>query len=218
MVFSYHINSGDNRIIINGDEYRHLFKARRHKINEIIPFRNLKDGYLYFYIVKSVNRKEAILELVKSEFNENRPKKEFHLGWCIIDFKTILKTIPTLNEIGVTKISFIYCDRSQRNFKIDLEKLQRVLILSCMQNGRSNLMEIEILNSINDFRKYGEFTAIHFSKDNYLGDSKRVLIGAEGGFTENELNSFKDIKGLDSFILKSETAVIVVSTLTILRS
>jgi len=47
MQFTYHKNCGDDALTITDDIYRYLIKARRHKIEDEIYFRNLKDDYLY---------------------------------------------------------------------------------------------------------------------------------------------------------------------------
>ena len=114
-----------------------------------------------------------------------------------------------LNEMGVGKISFIYCDFSQRNFKLKLDRLKTILINSNQQCGRSDLMEIEILSSSQKFfEKYPEFIALDFNGENIecKNYNKPFLIGPEGGFSENEREYFKEIVKLKSFILRSESA------------
>jgi len=56
-----------------------------------------------------------------------------------------------LNEIGVSKISFIYCDRSQKNFIINLKRVKKILINSSQQCGRSVMMDIEEIECIENF-------------------------------------------------------------------
>ena len=47
-------------------------------------------------------------------------KNKLHIGWCVIDPKTVEKYIASLNEIGVDKITFIYADYSQKISKLIL--------------------------------------------------------------------------------------------------
>jgi len=214
MQFLYYPHTSNN-IILKDDAHKYLFKVKRIKKDEIIKIRNLKDDYLYFYKIENINKKEASLKLEKKELKPNKPQKFLHIGWCIIEPKNIEKTLPTLNEIGVSKISFIYCDFSQRNFKLKIERIEKILINSNQQCGRSNLMEIEILNSSDEFfEKYPNFIALDF-------DGKEIeckeynlpfLIGPEGGFSEREKENFKEKVKLKGFILRSESAVCAISS------
>jgi len=201
-------------IILTGDEYKYLFKVRRIKKNELVKIRNLKDDYLYIYEIIDINKKKAFLKLKEKILAPNKPKNFFHLGWCIIDPKSIEKTLPTLNEIGVSKISFIYCDFSQRNFKLKLDRIVKILINSCQQCGRSDLMEIEVLNSIKEFIKKYDFIALDFDGEEIECKeyNKSFLIGPEGGFSEEERNLFKEKIKLKGFILRSESAACAIAS------
>jgi len=89
-----------------------------------------------------VTRREAELMFEEKEERTVMPDKKVHVGWCIVDPKTVEKTVPTLNELGVVKISFLYCERSQKHFKIDLERLKRILTGECRTRfrGRTSAM------------------------------------------------------------------------------
>jgi len=212
MQFLYYPTPSNN-IILSGEAHKYLFKVRRIKKNEIVKIRNLKDDYLYFYEIEDINKKEAILRLKEKKFSPNKPQKFFHLGWCIIDPKNIEKTLPTLNEIGVSKISFIYCDYSQKNFKLKLDRILKILINSCQQCGRSDLIEIEILNSTKEFIEKYDFLALDFDgKEIECKDyNKAFLIGPEGGFSEKERKLFNEKIKLKGFILRSESAACAIA-------
>jgi len=214
MQFLYYENP-QNNIIITGENHKYLFKVRRIKANELVKIRNLKDDYLYIYKIDSINKKEAILTLQDKILTPNKPTKFLHIAWCIIDPKNIEKTLPSLNEMGVSKISFVYCDFSQKNFKLKFERLQKILINSSQQCGRSDMMEIEIINSSKEFfEKYKSFIAIDFNGEKFpceLNTHDPFLIGPEGGFSQNERNMFKKVLKFESFILRSETAACALS-------
>ena len=215
MQFLYFTNP-TSQIVITGNEYKYLFKVRRIKKNELINIRSLKDDYLYRYKIDEVNKKEAILSLVEKKYFSNKPKNFLHLAWCIIEPKNIEKMLPCLNEIGVSKISFIYCDFSQKNFKLKLERLEKILINSSMQCGRSNIIELEIINSSTEFfKKYPNFTALDFNGEkiecNYKPKNP-IFIGPEGGFSKQEKKEFKKIIKLRGFVLRSESAVCAISS------
>ena len=215
MQFTFHIESGNQFLELSEDIYKYLFKVRRHKINENIYFRNLNDKFLYLYKVNSIDRKKAICELLSKEEKVVENKNKLHLAWCVLDPKTIEKSIASLNELGLDKITFIYCEFSQSNFKINLQKLEKILINSSSQCGRSSIIKLEIINSLDEFLKQNPDTYfLDFSNtniENKKNEIKTILVGCEGGFSNNERASFDKnrVVGFDSsLILKSETATI----------
>jgi 16S rRNA (uracil1498-N3)-methyltransferase len=213
MQFLYYENPA-NQLILTGDEHKYLFKVRRIKQKELVKIRNLKDDYLYIYKIDSINKKETYLTLIEKKLSPNKPQKFFHIAWCLIDPKNIEKTLPTLNEIGVSKITFVYCDFSQRNFKLKFDRIKKILINSSQQCGRSNLMEIEILNSSKEFfGKYKNFSVLNFNGKEIASNDLTlpVLIGPEGGFSANEEKKFNEIYKLKGFILRSESATCAIS-------
>ena len=217
MQFLYHPDAGSPDLTVEGEAYRYLFKVRRHKAGERVALRNLKDDNLYFYRIDRVSRREAELRLLEKEERVVMPESPLHLGWCIVDPKTIEKTLPMLNELGVGKISFIYCDRSQKNFKPDFDRLKRILINSSQQCGRSRLMELEIIESVESYlRHYPESAVLDFGGDPLPCDRSftSILVGCEGGFSDSERKIFENrtIYGLDTpLILRSETAAVTVA-------
>jgi len=208
-----HNRAGTSSLLLTGDEHRYIFKVRRHKEGELIALRNLQDKNIYFYRITSIDKKEANLELKRYKELVVEAEKSLHIAWCIIDPKSIEKVLPTLNEIGIEKITFIYCKRSQKSFKPDFKRLNKILLNSSQQSGRSSLMRLEIEESLDKFlEKYPKTVMLNFS-ENHLDKNlniETILVGCEGGFTNQEMSLFlsKNIIGLNSpLILKSESAV-----------
>jgi len=198
------------QITLSGDSHKYLFKVRRAKKDDVVKVRNLKDDYLYIYEIQNITKKEALLTLKEKILSPNRPKNAFHLAWCVIDPKNIEKTLPMLNEIGVEKISFVYCEYSQKNFKLNFERMEKILINSCQQCGRSSLMKMEVIESSQKFfEKHQNFYALDFDGEEIKNPDPNAIyfVGPEGGFSENERKYFEKKLRLKGFILRSETAV-----------
>ncbi len=219
MKFLYHELAGDDSIKITDERYRYLFRARRQKVGDMLYVRNLKDEILYRYEVKEVKKRDALFLLKEQERKEVKPKRYLHLGWCVVDTKTIEKSLPFLNELGVGKISFIYCNRSQMSFKPNLDKLKRIAINSCEQCGRSTLMELETVKGLKQFfASYPKSAVLDFGGKNLSCKDKieSIVIGCEGGFSKSEKEMFEDIYRVDSdMVLRSETAAIFVSSIVL---
>lgn len=219
MQFSYDEFCGGDVFEIKDEVYNYIVKARRHKVGDEIYFRNLKDSFIYLYKIEEINKKNALLRLVSKEEKIIKNPKSLHLGWCVIDVKNIEKTLPSLNELGVDKITFIYCEYSQKNFKINIEKLNKILINSSTQCGRSDIIKLEVCNGLEKFLKENsEVYFLDFSQkfvDEKKGDIKTLVIGCEGGFSNKERTGFdKDfVVGFDlPLILRSETAIITATS------
>jgi len=218
MQYIFDAESGKSLLSIKDETYRYLFKARRHKLEDIFYFRNLEDNILYKYIVKDISKKEALLTLESSTVKVVEPVRKLHIAWCVIDTKLIEKYITSLNEIGVSKITFVYSQYSQKNFKPNLEKLNKILINSSQQCGRSSLMKLEICKNLQTFLKeYPQTKVLDFSdnKISQTSDIETILVGTEGGFSQSERELFSNdaAVGLNSnLILRSETAAISVAS------
>jgi 16S rRNA (uracil1498-N3)-methyltransferase len=223
MQFTYDEFCGADILEIKDEVYNYLLKARRHKIDDEIYFRNLKDENLYLYKINFIDKKRAILNLVSSQNKVLLNDKKLHLGWCVVDPKTIEKYIPSLNEMGIDKITFIYSDFSQNNFKINIEKIEKILINSSCQCGRSNIIKLDICKNLDTFIKENEdIYFLDFSEisiDNKKDKIKTLVIGCEGGFSANERSKFNksNVIGFNSsLILRSETAIICASSKIVL--
>ncbi len=219
MIFLFHEDAGKEFLHLRGEDFKYLIKVRRHKQGDHITFRNPQNSsILYEYTITNISGRDVVLELFFEEVKKVYPKQFLHVGWCVIDNKSVEKTLPMLNEIGVGKISFIYCDRSQKNFKPDLKRFERILRSSMQQCGRSEFMEFEIYKTLEDFlHNYPEVKVFDFC-ENYLSKEAKfesVLIGCEGGFSkaEKELLAKQEVFALPTpLVLRSETAVCSVAS------
>jgi len=218
VLYLYHKDAGAPTLALSGDDHRYLFKVRRHKAEDTLYLRNLTDTYIYGYEVVTIDKRSVTLSCISKEKLEINAPKKLHIGWCIIDPKNIEKILPSLNELGVGKISFIYCQRSQKSFKPDFKRLNKILLNSSQQSGRSSMMELEVVETLQIFlQKYPQSYMLNFSEksiENAKEDIETILIGCEGGFSEEEISLFdrEKIVGFTTpLVLKSETAVCAVA-------
>jgi len=216
--YLYHKDASRSSLHITGDDHRYIFKVRRSKVGESINLRNLEDQILYSYKVIEIDRKSAILHLISQRELIIKAKRSLHIGWCKIDPKSMEKMLPTLNEIGVEKITIIDCERSQNSFHIDLKRAKKILLNSSQQCGRSSMMVLEQSSSLDSFvRDYPQSYMLNFS-ENIISDYSHIgtiIVGAEGGFTDIEtgLLDSDHIVALETpLILKSESATTAIAS------
>ena len=214
MQFLYLVAAGDSQIELYDSGHRYITKVRRHKLGDEIHVRNLQNHVVYKYIIDLITKKTTLLSLVSSRILAIKPPQNLHIGWCIIDVKNIEKTLPILNEIGVAKITFIACKRSQGNFALDNIRVDKILINSSQQCGRSELMQIEYSNSIKEFvHDNPKSYLLNFSQNHISNTSviDTIVIGCEGGVTKEETDLFEHNKIVGfstNAILRSESAVV----------
>ena len=203
MLYLYNKEAGKPQLTLSGDDHRYIFKVRRHKADDVLHLRNLEDGLLHTYSVSHIDKRSVILDLKESQTLEVKAKQSLHIGWCVIDPKSIEKVLPSLNEMGVEKITFIYCKRSQKSFKPDFKRLEKILLNSSQQSGRSEMMKLEMADTLEDFLKENpQSKMLNFSENNFISDSTfdTIVIGCEGGFHKDEVALFtvESIIGFDT--------------------
>ena len=222
MLYLYHGEAGMTQLTLEGDDHRYIFKVRRHKEGDTLYLRNLEDGLLYRYLITFMDKRSTILALQESGALEIKAKHSLHIGWCVIDPKSVEKVLPLLNEMGVAKITFIYCKRSQKSFKLDFKRLEKILLNSSQQSGRSEMMQLEMSEDLPQFlAKYPQSKMLNFSENNFIGTTTvdTIVIGCEGGFRDDEVALFKpeNIVGFDTpLVLRSESAVCAVAAKVLL--
>lgn len=219
MIYILDDEAGKESLHVRAELYKYLIKVRRHKEGDILHFRtreNLK--LLYTYKIETLEPRSANLTLISTEIKEVKSSKSLHVGWCVIDSNAIEKVLPSLCEIGVEMITFISCERSQKSFKLDFKRFERLLEASMQQCGRSNYIEFATCKSVEEFITIHPDTKVFDFCDNTLADYddiKTVLIGCEGGFSPDEREL---LKSLESFrlntpmVLRSESAVLAVAS------
>lgn len=222
MLYLYHKEAGQPQLTLLGDEHRYIFKVRRHKVDDTLYLRNLEDGLLHRYLITYIDKRSVNLELQESQTLEIKAKVPLHIGWCIIDPKNIEKVLPSLNEMGVEKITFIYCKRSQKSFKVDFKRLEKILLNSSQQSGRSEMMQLEMTENLEVFiAENPQSYLLNFSEHTLTSEISinTIVVGCEGGITEDELALFppQRVIGFDTpLVLKSESAVCAVAATILL--
>jgi len=219
MKFLLHDDAGTNELSVSGDDYKYLIKVRRHKAGDLIAFRSRERlSEEYRYRLERTDGRVAYFTLQSHHASLCENPKNLHIGWCLVDPKTIEKTLPMLTELGVHKITFIHCRRSQQNFRLDFERFNRIMESSIMQCGRTSVIELCESPNVSTFLKNNPEAVIFDFGGESLGRDEvtdTVVIGCEGGFDESERKLFSDYRVRlfpSPMILRSETAAVAVAS------
>ncbi|MDE5952871.1 MAG: RNA methyltransferase, partial [Malacoplasma sp.] len=144
--------------------------------------------------------------------------------------------VQKLNELNIKKIVPIYFDYSQKNYTLNFDRLNKIILESKKQcNRQSDLiickpmifkdLVIELDNYENNFLAYenqncSEWDKIKKDKNKNSINKVSFIIGPEGGFSEKEILELQkkcSFLKLTNTILKSETAAIYLASILIER-
>jgi 16S rRNA (uracil1498-N3)-methyltransferase len=123
-------------------------------------------------------------------------------------------------EIGVSEITFVLCNRSERN-TINMERFEKIIVAAAKQSMQYFFQKINTLIKLETFLKQENTTQkfiAHCEQDDKkhlkellkIGEKTLILIGPEGDFTNSEIemaieNNFQPIS-LGEKRLRTETA------------
>lgn len=91
MQFIYDKNAKNNLLKIEDENYNYIVKARRHKLDDILDFRNLEDDFLYSYKISQIDKKSLFLNLLKKKKKLLKIVKKFILLGVLLIQKLFMK-------------------------------------------------------------------------------------------------------------------------------
>ncbi len=211
---------------------RHIHVLRLRLGDEIQLFNG--DGVEYVATIIELEKRKATVSLISSCAPQIESPLHLTLAMCLIANDKMDLTIQKATELGVNLIIPIISERSQRldkdRIETRIQHWQKIIINSCEQSGRNILPVVKSPIRFNDFllQKCNNDCKIilspHVRHQTRLPDVSMntiVLIGSEGGFTENEVSNAQ-AHGYVSLlmgnrVLRAETATISALTLCQIR-
>tara|TARA_Y100000592_G_C5474539_1_gene321485 strand:+ start:1796 stop:2428 length:633 start_codon:yes stop_codon:yes gene_type:complete len=189
-----------NELLLSDEKLHHLKNVLRMKDMDEIKISNGK-GKLHYG-----NLDGNIVTLKSSEEFERKNEIDIFVSF-IQDKDRIRFIIEKLTELSVNSISFGPTDHSQK-IKVDFDKLNKWSISAVEQSGNAFKPDIFITNNL-DFEKFNhglDITGENIIENNSI---KNIAIGPEGGWSDNEKDSFKYLSNIGDFTLRTETASIL---------
>ena len=226
--YSNNINKFTKKIIILDQENSHLIKVLRKKTGDNVNITDGK-GFLYSCSIIESYKNKSILEIENTvEFKNESPKLKVAIS-LTKNKERFEWFLEKATEIGINEINPIICRYSERN-KINLERSIKILISSMKQSLRYRL---PIINKPVNFKDYiklksknndNSYIATCLNSDTSLlkeklikGNDSEIMVGPEGGFSQNELDLAKKAKfvpvSLGEGRLRTETAGVMVCSI-----
>jgi 16S rRNA (uracil1498-N3)-methyltransferase len=214
---------------------RHLAQVLRAKVGDRIILFN-GDGFDYEAEIKHVDRRDVSVEILNQSANPNESKIRIHLFQALSSNEKMDLVVQKAVELGVQAITPIIASRSQMRLKDEkrdkkLQHWQQIAISACEQSGRAVIPEIYPVSLLTESMNQIDDAALNIMLDpeaktqlNQLASMDtpshiNVLIGPEGGFSEDEIQLCRSKKvitvNLGPRILRTETAPI--ATLALLQ-
>lgn len=218
-------------IAVEGEAYRHLFRARRAEVGEAV---RLVDGLGHARAGRIVRIDRKTGWIAPSEPIEVLPANEPALRLTLL--------VPTLRperaawlvekatEVGVAAIRFLHTERAPRDFGTGtLDRLRRVAVSALEQCHGARLPSIDGPHDWRDLQRLAEGFELRWVLDpggvpGFGVDREKrtaaLLVGPEGGLTDGELDSSRLLGfhpvALGPRILRIETAAVAGAALALL--
>ena len=202
-----------------------LDKSQSHYVSKVMRLKQ-KEVFSLFnssgeWEAKISNITKSIVEFnVTKQLRHKENTKDLWLAFSPIKSNYFNFMIQKSTELGVTKFVPIISERTIVR-KVNIERLNKIIIESCEQSNRINIPSIEKPQSLDKFLSNNSDINLIFgdlntnNKKIKISNSKPncLLIGPEGDYSAGEIKKILNFKGSQSIklsdnILRSETGVI----------
>jgi 16S rRNA (uracil1498-N3)-methyltransferase len=229
-------NISNNKVLICRDESKHIMKVLRYKIEDLITLFD-SDGMTYECVIKAYENEEIIAELINKIENKNLESSKILLAQAVLKSKKMDSVIQKSTELGISRIIPFFSSRTiprwntARCFK-KAEHWRNIVKASVKQSG------IRKIPCVDNIVPFDEVVSSDLNMNKLLLYEKErnvslknimdtivfpsdilIMVGAEGGFTSEEVSKAKQSGfltiGIGNLILRAET--VPISVLSILQ-
>ncbi len=228
-----------SKIIIDHKEseiLHQLLKVFRVKTNQTIILFNEETQYKgentkFIFEIIDIEKKRIILQLIEKEKLLDNLKYRNTLALCLPNKSNKLEFIlEKAVELNIKQIALIKSEFSYYPHQLRLDRLNKILIEAAEQSEQIEIPKIAYYTSLKEYLEQENLPillALERSNtlsplDICINNDISILIGPEGGFSENEIkmltkNQIQTIS-LGKSILRLETAAILLMGIVNLKS
>lgn len=211
--------------IITGDDAKHIARVLRMKVGDLLTVCDTK-GNDYDCMIEALDEHQVQLQVQKVCPSESEPTVRVHLYQAMPKSDKLELIVQKAVELGVDSITPVMTRRcvskpDQKSMAKKLERYNRIALEAAKQSGRGKVPQVlpmlELSDALCQMQKascsilfYENATAAARRVISQAGAEIAVLIGAEGGFDEQEVAQAKEagchVLSLGKRILRCETA------------
>ncbi|WP_114326553.1 16S rRNA (uracil(1498)-N(3))-methyltransferase [Candidatus Colwellia aromaticivorans] len=229
----------NSTVKLSDDAFGHMVRVLRLNEGDIVTLfngnkPNGNEAFQYTAKLVDVKKKQASVEIISEESVNNESPLNIHLGQGISRGDRMDFTLQKSVELGVNKITPLFTERcgvklSSERFAKKREQWQKIVISACEQSGRCVVPLVAEPMPLQDWineqttalklnlHPKAEHSIMSLPMDKPASElSVRLLIGPEGGLTDEEISQanqadFQDIL-LGPRVLRTETAALTAIT------
>ena len=222
------LGESDTSVTLVGEEARHAVAVRRIRVGEEISVSN-GQGLIASCDVTSIANKPPSVELSIRQVNVIPPPRTIHLAAAMPKGDRQRVLLDMVTQVGISEFTPLMCERSvsKENEKAQ-ERWQRICLEAMKQSRRAWLPRVNpsvALTGFLDSLPQGQVLCCASAEgQGVLGMTSikpevaiAMVIGPEGGFTENEIEYLRKAGALEfnlgDGILRTETAAVVAAAL-----
>ncbi|WP_448554977.1 16S rRNA (uracil(1498)-N(3))-methyltransferase [Thalassotalea montiporae] len=228
----------NTQVQLSDDAFGHVVRVLRLSDGDSITLFNgqINEGkaapYYAQYQARLVNvtKKQAFAQIESEQIVENESPLNIHLGQGISRGDRMDFTLQKSVELGVQTITPLFTERcgvklTGDRLKKKQEQWQKIVISACEQSGRCLVPEVKAPISLSEWQtrqsdalKLNLHPRAEHSIMSLPVETKqvRLLIGPEGGLSDEEINSARDAGFTDVLlgprVLRTETAALTAIT------
>lgn len=220
----------NNKVHMVGEDVNHIKNVLRYKIGDTLDVCD-ENGIRYHTKILNMSTESIVLEIfeVSEETTESNIKVTLFQGLPKSDKMDLIiqkctelgvhEFVPTITERVIVKLD-------EKSEKKKIERWQKIAKEAATQSGRQKIPHIEnIINLKNSIEKLSKYDIVivpyECEKENYIKNTLKkmdeslkkiaIVIGPEGGFSDNDINLLSNLKNLKKVslgprILRTETA------------
>ena len=237
-VESNQIDTENNLIFINGEDVNHIKNVLRCVIGEHIEICEKSDTPSKYVVeIKEISNTEIVCKIVEQVTKDNEPNVKIHIFQGLPKSEKMELIIQKCTELGVQTFNPVDMHRcvvkiSGKDEDKKIARWQKIAEVAAKQSCRDIIPKVERKISVKQFAsKCDEFDLVLVAYENedniFLKNELKkikennqklniaILIGPEGGITEEEIEIMKNananIVSLGNRILRTETVAMVIS-------
>lgn len=213
-------------VLLEGEEAHHLINVMRQRVSERVCLFN-GNGNFYFGNIKSENKKSVEIEIVECRQSENEPTVQIDVFQALAKGDKLSLIMQKITELGATNLFLFeskFCDvKAQFNKR---ERMDLISVSAAKQCSRATIVSSSGIFDIDNICKMiAEYDAFIVAYENETGETLAdflsessgikkiaIMIGPEGGFSEDEIQKLRVagavVLSLGKRILRTETAAI----------
>ncbi|MEI8338203.1 MAG: RsmE family RNA methyltransferase, partial [bacterium] len=189
------INLNEELTLLDKDLINQIRNVFRMQKGDIVIFFD-GDGFDYISEILSLEKMKMVI-FPKEKKESIMTKKEITLFQALIKKDNFEMITEKCTEIGITSFVPVLCERSEKK-NLNMERVEKILKEASEQSGRGDIPKIFSILELYDL-PFGEmpifvadFGGEEVKKINFPNKCG-ILIGPEGGFSEEERNFLKEL-------------------------